>query len=90
MAQNYASEVCKRKQPEAFCNNVLCGVTKPKWKFLATTKEGIFWRKKTFVEKNTLPTKKHGGGSIVLWGCVATGGTGNIVRVEGRMDLTKY
>ena len=26
----------------------------------------------------------------MLWGCVAAGGTGNIVRVEGRMDSTKY
>ena len=33
---------------------------------------------------------KHGGGSILVWGCVAAGGTGNIVRVEGRMDSTKY
>ena len=26
----------------------------------------------------------------MLWGCVAAGGAGNIVRVEGRMDSTKY
>ena len=32
-----------------------------------------------FVEKNTLPTVKHGGGSIMLWGCVVAGYTGNIV-----------
>ena len=25
----------------------------------------------------------------MLWGCVAVGGTGNIVRVEGTMDSTK-
>ena len=67
------------------------GLTKPKCNFLATTKEGIFWRKKgeAFVENNTLITVKHGGGSV-LWGCVAARGTENIVLVEGRMDSTKY
>ena len=50
------------------------------------------WRKKgeAFLEKNTLPNVKHGGGSIIICVCVAAGGTGNIVRVEGRMDSTKY
>ena len=32
-----------------------------------------------FVEKSTMPTVKHVGGSIMLWGCVAAGGTGTIV-----------
>ena len=35
-----------------------------------------------------MPTVKHG--SIMLLGCVAAGGTGHIVQVEGRMDSTKY
>ena len=50
------------------------------------------FRKKgeVFVEKNTLPAVKHGGGSIMLWYYVAAGGTGNIVWVEERMDSTKY
>ena len=76
------------EKPEAFWNNV----TKPKLNFLATTIEGIFWRKKgdAFVTKNTFPTVKHEVGSIMLWGCVADEGKGNIVRVEGRMDSTEY
>ena len=52
-----------------------------------------FWKKVCFGLKKILQPLhlvKHGGGSIMLWGCVATGGTGNIVRVEGRMDFTKY
>ena len=49
--------------------------------FKATTKDGVFWRKKgeVFLE-NILPNFKHGGGSIMLWGCVAAGGTGDFVR----------
>ena len=35
-------------------------------------------------------TMCFGGGSIMLWGCVAAGGTGNIVGVEERMDSSKY
>jgi hypothetical protein len=26
----------------------------------------------------------------MLWGCVASSGTGNIVKVEGRMDSSQY
>lgn len=35
-------------------------------------------------------TVKFGGGSIMLWGFVASGGTGNLVKVEGHMDSTQY
>ena len=43
-----------------------------------------------FDEKNTLPTVKHGGESIMLWDCVAASGTGNTAWIDGRMDFTKY
>ena len=43
-----------------------------------------------FDERNALLTVKHGGGSVMLWGCVAASGTGNIAQVDGRMDSTKY
>ena len=50
-----------------------------------------WWRKNTaFQEKHLLPTVKFGGGSIMLWGCVASAGTGNLVKVEGCMDSTQY
>src|SRR4029434_5710554 len=50
------------------------------------------WRKKNeaYAEKNTLPTVKNGGGSVVLWGCFAASGTGNLQRAEGTMDSVKY
>ena len=45
-------------------------------------------KSKAIVERNTLPTVQHGGGSIILWDCVAAWGTG--IGVEGRMHSTKY
>uniref|UniRef100_A0A8C4RUW9 Uncharacterized protein n=1 Tax=Erpetoichthys calabaricus TaxID=27687 RepID=A0A8C4RUW9_ERPCA len=43
-----------------------------------------------FQEKHLLPTVKFGGGPIMLWGCVASSGTGALVKVEGKMNSTQY
>jgi hypothetical protein len=33
---------------------------------------------------------KHGGGSIMKWGCFSAAGTGTLVRTEGKMNGAKY
>ncbi|KAL7826753.1 hypothetical protein AOLI_G00319620 [Acnodon oligacanthus] len=39
--------------------------------------------------EHTIPTVKCGG-SIMLWGCFSSAGTGKLVRVDGKMDGAKY
>ncbi len=36
--------------------------------------------------KNTIPTVKHGGGNIMLWGCFSAKGTGQLHCIKGTMD----
>ena len=43
------------------------------------------WRK-----PGTIPPVKHGGGSIMLRGCLSVAGTGRLVRIEGKMNRAKY
>ena len=43
------------------------------------------WRK-----PGTIPTVKHGGGSIMLWGCFSAAETGRLGRIEGKMNGAKY
>ncbi len=52
----------------------------------------LVWRKKKdeYNPKNTIPTVKHGGGNIMLWGCFSAKGTGRLHHIEGRMDGAMY
>ncbi len=45
---------------------------------------------KCYHPKNTIPTVKHGGGNIMLWGCFSAKGTGRLHRIEGPMDEAMY
>lgn len=45
-------------------------------------------KSRAFEIKNTLPTVKDKGSSIMFWGCVAASGMRNVEWVEERMDST--
>ncbi|MCJ8737108.1 hypothetical protein PDJAM_G00020120 [Pangasius djambal] len=53
----------------------------------------MFGTKKTTAacyQENTIPTVKHGGGSIMLWGCFSSAGTGALIRMEGIVNSSSY
>ncbi|KAG2462687.1 TC1A transposase, partial [Polypterus senegalus] len=41
-------------------------------------------------QANTIPTVKHTGGSIMLWECFSTAGTGRLVRIKRKMTAAMY
>ncbi len=43
-----------------------------------------------YQENCILPTIKHGGGSIMVRGCMSAAGTGELWFIEGNMDSNMY
>ena len=37
-----------------------------------------------------LPTVKHGGGSVMAWGCMSAAGTGELQFIEETMNANMY
>lgn len=52
----------------------------------------LVWRKNgTALDKqNLFPTVKHGGGGVMVWGCMAANGVGNLVFIDSIMDQRVY
>ncbi|KAI4901782.1 hypothetical protein NFI96_006667 [Prochilodus magdalenae] len=50
------------------------------------------WRKKNTEHdpKNTVPSVQHGGGSIMFWECCSSKGTGQLHRIDGKMNGVRY
>ncbi len=41
-------------------------------------------------DKCVLPTVKHGGRSVMVWGCMSAAGTGELQFIEGTMNANMY
>ena len=41
-------------------------------------------------DKCVLSTVKHGGGSVMVWGCMSAAGTGELQFIEGTMNANMY
>ncbi|CAK9818393.1 Transposable element Tc1 transposase [Anthophora quadrimaculata] len=50
------------------------------------------WRKPNteLNQKNVIPTVKHGGGHVMVWGCMSYHGVGNLVFIDGNMNADDY
>ena len=50
---------------------------------------GLNVKRHIWKKPGTIPTVKHGGGIIMLWGCFSVAGTVRLVRIEGKMNEAK-
>lgn len=50
------------------------------------------WKQKGegLVEREVQGTVKHGGGNIMVWGCMEWNGIGQLAEIEGKMDADQY
>lgn len=50
------------------------------------------WRKPNteLKSQNVVSTVKHSGGSVLIWGCMAASGVGNLTFIEGHMTAIMY
>ena len=50
------------------------------------------WRRpgEEYREKCLVPTAKHGGGSVMVWGCMSSHGVGELHFIEGIINADMY
>uniref|UniRef100_A0A8C5MFW2 Transposase n=1 Tax=Leptobrachium leishanense TaxID=445787 RepID=A0A8C5MFW2_9ANUR len=79
------------KKPKSFWENVLW-TDETKIELFGKAHHSTVYRKwnEAYKQKNTVPTVKYGGGSMMFWGCSAVSGTGCLECVQGIMKSEDY
>lgn len=74
-----------------FWDNVLWS-DESKFNIYRTDGRTRVWRKANteWNPKNMIGTVKHGAGGVMVWGCMASNGVGNLVFIDGNMDRFQY
>ena len=68
-----------------------CGLTKDHLTFsLSVVKYVRRQPGEEFQRQCLQPTVKHGGGSIMIWGCVSGAGMGKLKSMEGKVNAEAY
>ena len=48
------------------------------------------WKGEVLSDRTIQPTVKHGGSSVMVWGCMTAHGVGYLSRIDGRLDAKLY
>ncbi|GFT87191.1 transposable element Tc1 transposase [Trichonephila clavipes] len=78
-------------KPRHFGNEVIFS-DESKFNIFGSDGHRMVWRKPNTSHhpKHTIPTVKHGGGSVMVWGCMAASRVGKLVFIDGIMHKMAY
>ncbi|GFW90045.1 transposable element Tc1 transposase [Trichonephila clavipes] len=81
----------RTKSFQRFWNEVIFS-DESKFNIFGSDGRRMVWRKPNTSHhpKHTIPTVKHGGGSVMVWGCMAASGVGKLVFIDGIMHKMAY
>ena len=48
------------------------------------------WLGEEYKDKCAMPTLKHGGGNVMVWGCMSAAGVGELHFIVGSMNYNMY
>lgn len=78
-------------KPQTYWNKVIWSDESKFELFSSNCREKVWRKPNTALDpKNMTATVKHGGGNVMVWGCMAASGVGNLVFIDGRMDQYAY
>lgn len=97
----YVSEANKKKRLafairhtdklQSYWNKVIWS-DESKFEIFSSKRREKVWRKSgtAFDPRHLAPTVKHGGGSVMVWGCMTAAGPGKLIFIDGIMGQYKY